>query len=195
MMKSFVHNFAVSIIVLVGIVGCDQYEYSSPYPGTVQLNLKAKYTQFDATETAFQTNNFTITITSVKAVRDDGVRANIYQDIKAIGRKPDTHNLLGKSSYDSSEVIGQYPLPPGRYIGLEILMEPSRRVILDGYRFIDVVEPQERQRLVSIKKEFTIEEYRTTVITITIDLDLTLQKLAYEYLYRPYIYVSSVRTY
>jgi len=177
------------------MMGCDQYEYTSPNPGIIQLNLKARYTQFDTTSTAFQQNNFSIAVTSVKAVRDDGVRASIYEDIKAIKRNPATHNLLGKSAYDSSEVIGQYPLPPGNYVSLEILIQPSTIVILDGYRFIPVVKEPNARNLISINQRFSIEEYRTTAVTVTVDLDATLQKLAYEYLFSPHFYVSSVRIY
>lgn len=191
---SFVY-IIIAVVWLVGIWGCDQYEYSSPNPGIVQLNLKAKYTQFDTTVSAFSLNNFTITVTNVKVVRDDGAKANIFEDIKAIRRNPATHNLLGKAAHDSSEVIGQYPLPPGNYVKIEILMQPSSLVSLDGYRFISVVKPQGISDLISIAHPFTVEEFRTKVITITVDLDSTLRKLAYDYEYRPYLYVSSVRTY
>jgi hypothetical protein len=194
-MKCSNYFFAMMMAFLVGVLGCEQYEYSSPYPGIIQLNLKAKYTQFDTTVSAFQLNNFSITVTSVKAIRDDGVKANIFEDYKAINRKPAAHNLLGKPAFDSSEVLGQYPLPPGNYVRFEILMEPSPIVALDGYRFISVVEPPELTNLITINKEFTVDEFRTKVITITMDLDSSLQKLAYEYLYNPHLYVSSVQTY
>lgn len=178
----------ITVTTLVGvlIVGCDQYEYSSPTPGVIQLNFRAKYSQFEASDSAFRKNNFTVTIADVKAVRDDGARANIYQDVKAIIRKPNAYNLLGQKAYDSMEVFGNYPIPPGTYTRLELLMQPAREVFLDGYRRIRVERPPESPDLIVINTPFRIEEGRTTMVVITADLDILLERLAYTYGYRPY---------
>lgn len=180
--------YVVPILILL-FASCEQYEYTSPLPGIVQLNLRAKYTQFD---TAFSLNNFVLRVTEAQAVRSDGARANIFLDPKAIGRPPDVYNMLGKKAYDSTMIIGQYPLPPAQYNRLTLLVEPGPIVLLDGYRAIFVDRPTEYSAFIAMPTNFTIEESKTTIITITVDLDATLQKLAYTFLYQPRFYVSSI---
>lgn len=187
------HSFAL-LLALILIPGCNnnEDEYRSPAPGIAQVNLHAKYNNFD---TVFATNNFAIKVTQVKAVRSDGIRANIFGDKKATGRLLDVYNALSEAAYDSSLIIGEYPLPPGTYTGLELLIEPDQGVILDGYRYINVVRPIPYSATVNVSTTFRIDENRTTLIVLSVDLDSTLVRRAYDFEYRPYYYVSSVITY
>src|SRR5437773_1183548 len=106
--KSLVVPFLFFPLVVILLNSCEQYEYSSPAPGTVSIRLRSYYTQFD---TVFSGNNFTLKVTEIKAVRSDGILANVYEDPKSIGPTPDIYNTLGRDAYDSAIVIGQYPLP------------------------------------------------------------------------------------
>jgi hypothetical protein len=179
-------------LVLFLFSSCEQYEYTNPNPGLVQINLRSVYTQFD---TVFALNNFTIKVTQIQAKRKDGSRANIYLEPKAIDKQPTVYNVLGKKAYDSTEVIGQYPLPPGEYTSLTFLIEPGLTVILDGYRRIRVDKPLDYSAFVEIEKAFVVEESRTTQLTLAADLDRTLRRLAYTFEYNPSYSISSTRVY
>ena len=188
--KSFAVAYLFIPIVIVIFSSCQQYEYASPAPGTVSLRLRSYYTQFD---TLFSDNNFTLKVTEIKAVRSDGILANVYEDVKSIGPTPDIYNVLGRDAYDSVLVIGEYPLPPGDYRGLILKVEPGPRVILDGYRSIPVEKLPSPlySATVIINQGYRIEEARVTSLVITVDLDVTLSKLAYSFQYVPRYFISS----
>ena len=181
-------------VVILTFNSCQQYEYVSMLPGTVTIRLRSYYTQFD---TSFSDNNFTIKVTGISAIRSDGILANIYEDVKSIGPTPDIYNLLGRDAYDSTIVIGQYPLPPADYIGLILLIEPGPQVILDGYRNI----PVDKQPVplytatVPVMQPFRVVEARETRLILTADLDVTLTKQAYTFLYVPSYFISSQSIY
>lgn len=185
--------FAFALISLIALGGCSQYEYSSPLPGIIDIRLRTK-----SNEIAFTPlNNFILKVTSVEAVRNDGARAAVYEDTKAIGRTTNIYNVLDLRARDSSLTMGQAYLPPGDYIGINLLIQPGASVILDGYRNIPVDPPDDFSPLLTFRKEgggtlFHIEEGITTSIVVTLDLDSTLQKGANKYYFRPYYYVSSV---
>jgi hypothetical protein len=174
-------TFALSIFI-----GCKDEEYRSPAPGSALVKLHAAYTF----ETNFQLNNFPVYLTSLQAIRADGARANIFGDTKSISRdnlNPDVYNTLAEEAYDSLLVMGQYPLPPGDYIGLEMIVAPGDMVVLDGYRYIGVDRALNYSPTVTItNRSFKIAENQTTTIVITANLDSILKKLAYTFQYHPY---------
>jgi hypothetical protein len=190
LVKPIKNGIAISLLLLSLFVcilaGCKQDEYTSPLPGTAELKLRATYS-FDKN---FQQNNFPLRLTSLKAIRSDGIRANIFADSKAIMRQrtPDIYNALGKDASDSSIVMGSYPLPPGDYLGFEMIIEPGDQVVLDGYRYITVDVPNEYKynKTVSVtNKPFSIAESKLTSIVVTANLDSILRKLAYTFEYHP----------
>lgn len=180
-------------VSLVSFNSCQQYEYVSPAPGTLRLKLHSSYTQFD---TLFSLNNFTLKVTTVQAIRSDGIRANVFQDVKAVGPTADVYNVMGRPAFDSSLVIGEFPLPPADYIGMQLQIEPGPQVVLDGYRFINVDRLADSlyTATILVSRPFSIEEARVTDIVLTVDIDATLRKLAYTFLYQPVYYISSVTT-
>ena len=186
--KSLTLPLSLTVIVLISIcfLNSCQYEYSSPTPGTLKLKLHAQYNQFD---TVFSANNLAVIITQIKAIRSDGIAAYIYQDPRAIfptGADSGIYNIMGRSAYDSALVIGNYPVPPAEYIGIDMMIKPGSDIILDGYRDISVVQPAERITSLYMDTRFSIIEGKTTDIVITFNLDSVLQKLAYTFLYQPY---------
>jgi hypothetical protein len=123
-------------------------------------------------------NNFVLKVTSVEAVRNDGVRATIYEDTKAINRTTNTYNTLDGRARDSNIVMGEALLPPGDYIGVNLLIQPGESVVLDGYRIVPVILPEQFDALLAFREPFRIEEGGTTRIVVTIDLDNALLKRA-----------------
>jgi len=171
-------------------VGGCEYEYSSPLPGTIDVKLRVI-----STNIAFDPlNNFVLKVTSVEAVRsEDKARAPIYEDTKAIGRTTNVYNTLDVRARDSSLVMGEGYLPPATYDGVNLLIEPGTQVILDGYRTIPVVKPEDFNPLLSFRSAFGISELTTTSIVVTIDLDQSLIKLSNSYLFQPVYYISSIK--
>lgn len=183
-------------VVLTFSWSCSQYDYTSPLPGilSVQLHTRSSDIPFDPL------NNFVLKVTSVQAVRNDYARADIYEDAKAIGRTTNVYNTLDFRARDSNLVMGQGYLPPGDYIAVNLLITPGTSVILDGYRNIPVVVDAKFDPLLSFQNTqnpgatlFHIDEGVTTQMVVTIDLDSTLLKGANVYYFRPYYYVSSIK--
>lgn len=185
----------VTIIIIPFFTnGCDQYEYYSPMPGTILIKFKSEYIRFD---TLFSENNFTLKISEIAAIRSDDAHAYIYSSPKAIWTyRSAIYNMLGQNAYYGTEVIGEYPIPPGKYKGIKLLVEPSMRVVLDGYRIISVVRPSDYSATVNLSVDFEIQENRTTEVIIKVDLDRLLEPRAYDFLYNSAYYeVLSIKTY
>ena len=175
------------LFVLIN-VNC-QYDYHSPNPGIIQIKLKTISKNIEFTPL----NNFVIKITGIEAVINKDKSVAIYNDLKAIESKTLLVNTLDFRARDSSLIIGETYVPPGDYIGVNMLIEPSREVILDGYRVILVNKPENFNPLLKFEKNYHVDESRTTYITLTIDLDKTLIKGAFEYTFDPVYYISSIK--
>jgi hypothetical protein len=187
----FVSFFVLGILSILFVGGCSQYDYTSPSPGVIDIRLHTK-----STNLAFNPdNNFILKVDKVEAVRDDGKRAEIYEDIKAIGRTTNLYNTLDARAQDSSLVMGEGYLPPGIFIGVNLLITPATQVILDGYRNIPVVTDPKFNKFLAFRVNpgFEIKELLTTKIVITIDLDQSLIKKANSYLFNPVYEISSIR--
>ena len=173
-------------------LSCSQYDYSSPLPGIVEVRLKtiSKNIPFDPL------NNFVINVSRVVAVREDGAKADIYEDLKAIQRNKDgnNYNTLDFRARDSALIIGQTYLPPGKYVGINMVIKASTSVVQDGYRIIFVEIPDEFQTGITLnfRSNYEIRELVTTKIKLAIDLDSTLVKRANSYRLSPYYYISAI---
>jgi len=178
---------------LMFMFGSCQYDYSSPLPGTVQIHLKTVSNKIAFT---YQ-NNFVLKVTAVEAIRDDGARAPIYADTKAIGRTTSIYNTLDTLARDSALIIGEGYAPPASYRGVDLLIEPGSFVVLDGYRFIRVVVPERFDKLLKFRSPYTVEESGLTVINVTVDLDSSLVPTVRDgedvYLFKPLYYISNIR--
>ena len=176
--NSFVFT-ACFVVAVAGIVfssGC-QYDYVSPLPGIINVRLRTKSENLEFSPL----NNFVLKVTTVEAVRNDRARAVIYEDTKAIGRTTNVYNTLDVRARDSNIVMGEAYLPPGDYIGVNLLIQPGESVVLDGYRIIPVVTPESFDALLAFRQNFKIQEGVTTKIVVTIDLDNALLKGANNY--------------
>ncbi len=183
----------IAVIFALFNVNC-QYEYESPQPGIVEINLGTHSTGIPFFWVNFQgdtgTNSFEITIASLKALRSDGAQAVIFSDIKAIEAKAMVVNTLDKRAYNSNLVIGQTYIPPGDYSGILMLIEPKREVILNGYQNITVERPDNFNPLLRFEKNFRVVEGQMTKILLTIDLDKSLVRGAFGYTFNPSYSIS-----
>lgn len=167
-----------------------QYEYESPKPGILEINLGTHSTQIPFFWVTVQgdtgTNSFEISIATIKAIRSDGAQVTIFSDIKAIETKTAIVNTLDFRAQDSSLIIGQTLVPPGEYIGVNMLIEPKKMVILNGYQNISVERPENLNPLLALRDEkFRVNEGQTTKILLTIDLDKSLVRGAFGYTFNP----------
>lgn len=180
--------FAFAAIALS--VSC-QYDYSSPQPGLIQIRLKTISMNIPFTEL----NNFTIEYSLVEAVRDDGSRASIYEDPRAIDTKALGINMLDFRARDSVLILGESYLPPGDYSGIKFTITPNRYLTLKGYQRIGVVPlgfGDKREKLVYLPKAFKINEYHLTTATVEMNLDSVFVKGAFDYSFTPDYTVSSI---
>jgi len=168
-------------------VSC-QYDYSSPLPGIIEVRLKTVSTNipFDPL------NNFVIKVKQVDAYREDLTGVVIFEDLEATQRTTSVYNTLDFRARDSNLVMGLTYVPPGRYVGLAMSIEPSEAVIRDGYRIIPVEIPINFESILVFPQVFEVKESRTTYIKVTVDLDLTLERRANTYRYIPHYYISSI---
>jgi len=190
--RSTIVIFAIVFPALTSVVnlGC-QTDYSSPLPGIVEVRLKTISTEIDFDPL----NNFILTVSSVEAVRSDDARVVIFGDLEAIERKPTKLNTLDQRAQDSTLIIGQTYVPPGDYKGIDLLLEPARQVILDGYRVITVERDQDFDPRLRFRKGFSVQELTTTRITLEVNLDSTLLRRANTYRFRPFYSISSIGNY
>jgi hypothetical protein len=138
-------------------------------------------------------NNFILTVSAVYAVRSDGARLVVYQDVKAIDRTPSVYNTLDRQAEDSTLVMGSVFAPPGNYSGMNLLFEPGTQVIIDGYRIIPVSKPSDFNSSLVSNAQYTVRENDTTRIYMTINLDSALVRGADNFYFdQKYVYISSV---
>ncbi len=190
--RSSVVMFAIVFPVLTSVInlGC-QTDFSSPLPGIIEVRMKTISNDIDFDPL----NNFILTVSSVEAVRSDDARVVVYGDLEAIERKPTKLNTLDLRARDSLLIIGQTYIPPGDYKGIDLLLEPARQAILDGYRVITVERSEDFDPRLRFRKNFNVQELTTTRITLEVNLDSTLLRRANTYRFRPFYSISSIGNY
>lgn len=181
-------SLVIALLMLVNL-SCKQDELGSPLPGIIEVRLKTI-----SNDILFSPdNNFVLKVSSVEAIRSDGARVVIYEDLRAIKRTSNIYNTLDPRARDSAIVMGQTYAPPASYRGINIQIEPASSVILDGYRIIDVERPEAFNATLQFRSPFSVTELQTTGLVLTVDLDSTLQKKANSYLFQPIYYISSIK--
>lgn len=175
-------------VILLGL-NCSNPDYPSSQPGVIEVHLRSVSHNIPHSPL----NSFTLQVTQIQAVRNDAARITIYEDVKAIDRKAAVFNTLSYDARDSAIIMGQTQVPPGIYTGINLLIDPGSTVIIDGYRTLKVVTDADFNNLLTFSGYFEIKENTTTVVTVTIDLDQSLVKGAYQCYFRPTYYISSVR--
>lgn len=179
-------SLAFCIAALSG--GCGQYPYESPLPGSLQVRIKTVSGNIPYS----QLNQFPLQLTSVRAVRSDAAKVEVYDDLRAIRRDPSLIDAFSADAFDSSLVIGDVNAPPGSYVGLDLILQPAGIVVLDGYRVIPVQVPLTESSFIPLRTAIQVEQVKNTVVVVTFDVDSALTKGAETFKYRPFYYISSI---
>jgi len=170
-------------------LSCKQYPYASPLPGILEVHLKTKSEQIPYSPL----NSFGMQLTSVRAIRSDNAKMEVFEDLRAIRRSPSYFDAFDKTAFDSALVIGQAYTPPGQFIGINIQTQPMGLIILDGYRLIPVDIAPSFESLVILRQTIDIQELKTTTVVVTMDVDSSLTRRAESFQFRPVFYVSSIQ--
>ncbi len=189
-------KFKLNFVYLPGLVLClalvsffnisCQYDYSSPLPGILEVRLKSISNNI----TFDPLNNYVIKVSNVEAIRNDGVRTVIFEDLRATQRTTNVYNTLDVRARDGNLVMGQTYVSPGSYSGLTISIEGADAVIRDGYRIIPVEYPEGNAGTLISASPYEVRESATTLITVVVNLDSTLLQRANTYRFRPFFYIS-----
>jgi hypothetical protein len=187
-MRYLAYVLYVSFIIIVALVNLHcQYDYSSPQPGVIEIHFRTISTLIGHSEL----NNFILNINSVTAIRADGGKQVVYEDIKAIDVSTNPVNTLDYAARDSAVVIGSAYAPPGQYVGVGITFGTSEEMILQGYQVIKVVQAENFDGSLYFRLPYPVSESHKTIVVLTIDLDKSLSKGAFTYTFSPVYYVSS----
>ncbi|MBI5020153.1 MAG: DUF4382 domain-containing protein [Ignavibacteriales bacterium] len=196
-MKHFICFYKTGIIGIMAISlmllssSC-QYDYSSPQPGKLQIRLKTISNNIQFTEL----NNFIITYSVIQAVKNDGSRADIFEDLNAIDTKPLGINVLDFRARDSVLIIGETFVPPGDYSGVQFTITPKENLTLRGYQTVNVNPVGfESNVRIYLSNSYKVNEYNLTVVTIELNLDKSLVKDAFDYNFIPSFHISSIKNY
>jgi hypothetical protein len=186
-------------------MSCSQYEYASPLPGTLEVRLGVKNSRADLIPFS-ATNRFNVVVRSFFVEREDGAFLELLSDLQAIRRKTDgdSLNCLSLAARDSQLVVGITYAPPGRYVGIAEGIK-SGSVSHDPFVFLlsgivpTIIEVRNRstdapftpsQPIPSV----TVNEGKTTIVTLTLDLDSSMPRNSewFDWV-APYVVVSSVQ--
>ena len=183
-------------------LSCKQYEYASPSPGIVEVRLRAKNNRTDIIPFAGGDSSYLQLILSSMNFLQGEARLPVYADLHAIRRPPngDNYNALNLLARDSNMIIGQAYAPPGTYSGLEFTMDWGPSIFLvTGYYVssIGVRDPNPPPPTYNRIEPLSIQvnEARLTRVTLTVDLDVSLQRIEEWFELHPRYYVSSVQNF
>lgn len=168
---------------------CGQYPYDAPLPGTLEVRIRTVSNNIPYSPL----NTFPVQLTTARAILANNAKLDVYADLHAIKRDPSAFDAFSADAFDSALVIGDVESPPGTYIGLDLILQPVGYVVLDGYRAIPVSIPLSDVSFVQLLRPISVEQLKTTVVTVTFDVDSSLSRGAESYKYKPYFYISSIR--
>jgi hypothetical protein len=201
--KTAAHLCAAALAAF-SILSCSQYEYSSTSPGVLEVRLAVKntrtdllpFTVFDSTQV--EGSSMFFVMKSLEAVDVNEVHLPVFSDIYAIRRNPDGDffNALEVRARDSMTVLGATWSPPQTYTSLELVIDsPSSVFISFGFygSFIPVDPVLPYQALRQLEGMIPVESGKTTLVTVTFDLDRSLIQRTETFLFVPVFYISSVQ--
>ncbi len=211
----------IAVVFSVLSLSCKQFEYVSPLPGVLEVRLRAmardttlqRFIPFaEADSLGYVKNAFLLLLKSLKVLRTDGSEQAIFSDLDAIRRNPDgdLFNCLDMKARDSLLVLGKSYFPPSTISTILLSISPQPlspndpvqiRVTgqystnLLSVRMPDVIPPELQQisTFGSGSLDIKVEEGKLTIVTVTIDLDATLQIRTEWFEYHPTFYVTSIQ--
>jgi len=203
------------VLAMIGlmscILSCEQFEYSSPEPGIIEVRLavvnnrQALLPFASADSFGFAANFLFMNVTELSATQPGDIELPIFADLNAIRRNADGDffNCLDTKARDSVLIIGRVYAPPEIFTGLELTIEPPQ-VLFISQGFYGSLIPIVQVLPVRAFQKFprggnnlnmSVEQGRVTQVTVTFDMDSSLVQRSESFDYIPYFYVSSVINY
>ncbi len=210
--RRFFVGLALLAIFALGGLSCEQYDYTSPLPGIIDVRLAVKnhrtgilnFTSGDTTGGAVA-SYFPINVKTVEVFDTKGARLPIYANLYAIRRNPDgdQFNTLDARARDSLIILGVGYAAPGTYSRLELTVAASSFLIRSFGLYsstIPVVDLPPYRQLQQMPGEgeslsIPVEEGRTTRVVVTFDMDSSLIRQVESFNHLPHYFVSSVKVY
>jgi len=194
---------ALAVCCAFSVLSCEQYEYSSPDPGIIEVRLKTVNNRTDLLPFSsldsliFPFGSMEMGLNNLEAIQPDNIRLTVFSDLHAIRRNPDGDffDSLGPFAKDSLLVLGQAYAPPETFTGLELTVTaPFGVVVIYGVysSFIPVEVVRPYFALQQLTQTIPVESGRTTRVTVAFDMDASLTQLTESFFYIPVFYVSSV---
>jgi len=211
----------VAVVLSVFSLSCKQFDYVSPLPGILEIRLRAvakdttlqRFIPFAEPDSlGYVKNAFLILVKGLKVLRSDGSEQPIFSDLDAIRRNPDgdVFNCLDARARDSLLVLGKSYFPPSTVSNILLTVSPqpvrfSEMVEIRvtgqyaenflGVRMPSVIPPELQQMSTfgSGPLNVRVEEGKLTIVTVTLDLDATLQIRTEWFEYHPTFYVTSIQ--
>jgi hypothetical protein len=186
-----------SFLIFLGVSSCEQYEYTSPLPGVIEVRLRVVNNRQDLIP--FGAGNvFSVTLRNLEVRTPTRAELPIYSNVRAIRRNPDgdVFNCLDTLARDSSIILGEAFAPPGVFSSLEVEMVPAPSLLFwNGYfsTSVNVVTSQQQTAAHLLFNHIPVEQDRHTRVTVTFDLDSSLVRREEDFEYRPRFYISSVQ--
>lgn len=208
--RLFLASPALLILFALGGLSCEQYDYTSPLPGIIEVRLAVKNSRtgilnFTSADTigGATASYFAITVRTLEVFQTDGARLPVYGSLFAIRRNPDgdPFNTLDASARDSLLVLGISYAPPANYTKLQLTVAPTSFLIRSFGLYstqVDVVDQPPYRQLQEMPNaletlSIPVQEGRTTRVVVTFDMDRSLIQQVETFDHRPYYFVSSVQ--
>ena len=196
----------ICTLFITATPSCEQYEYSSPSPGILEVRLGVANRRADGLLPFGSQNFFGANFNDLEARQPGNIRLPIFSDLTAIRRHPDGDffNCLDIPARDSSIILGRVYAPPVNFTGINFAVSVFPFVQITypyAVSEIDVEIPRLTQALQSLPRpgqspqNIKVESNRLTRVTVTFDLDSSLVRKFETFEFRPYFYVSSVQTF
>ena len=191
----------LAVILSLSAFSCSQYEYSSPDPGVIDVRLTVKHSRTSLMpypdSLGLTGSGMVFLMKSLDGVASGDVSLPIFSDLFAIRRNPDgdEFNALSLATRDSMTVLGKAYAPPQMYEGLELVISSPQGVFISyGFygSFIPVSPVLPFRGLQQLEADIPVQSGRTTVVTVTFDLDRSLLQQTESFLFVPVFYISSV---
>jgi hypothetical protein len=180
--------FSLTIVLAFINISC-QYDYRSPLPGMIEVRLRTISQNIEITKFT----NFIIKVDKIQAIRSDGGILKVFEDAKIIESSNQITtivvNTLDSLAIKGNVIIGQVYAPPGDYIGCDFQIDPGGTLLLgsnaDEQQPVPVVKSANYPAVFHQDISFHVGESQTTKIILVLDLDKSLVKGAYAYIFTP----------
>ncbi len=201
----------VLLALALSVLSCEQYEYSSPHPGIIEVRLAVANNRqtllpFASSDSlGFASNFLFMNLRDLTVTQAGDIDLPIFADLSAIRRNSDgdPFNCLDVKARDSLLILGRAYAPPETFTGLKLIIEPPPNLFISQGFYgseIPIVQVPPIQALQKFPRagsnlNITVQQGRVTQVTVTFDMDTSLAQRSETFDYIPNFYISSVINY